>query len=773
MRRKETARTPEQILLENKKLRLHLKEAGEYIKEQELQFRSFIESSPDGIIIRREGCLLYANSAALKIYGVKTIAQLRNKTIPGLTDREEPSKKIRRHQKGLATNLKLLKEARLVTHDDIVRNVEVVVSRINYKGEKAEQITIRDIDKLKSSEESLSASEAKYRELVENSRTIILKMDYEGKFTFVNEFAQKFFGYSEEEIIGKTAFETIVPKVETTGRNLAPLIKNIYDDPDKFTININENKKRDGTRVWIEWHNKALFNNEGKRIGHLAIGIDISERKQAELKLTENEQLYRAIGESIEYGIWICDPDGRNTYASESFLNLVGITQEQCSEFGWGKVLHPDDAEHTIAAWKECVSTGATWNREHRFKGVDGNWHPILARGIPVKNEKDEIRCWAGINLDISQLRTAEEQLKKTNEKLNLALENGNIGTWEWDIDTGIVIVDERINSIFGFEPGTSVITYEDFEKRLVEEDVPHMREAARKTIEENVPFETVYRIWNLRGDDNYISSKAILKRDNGVKPLKMTGVCYDVTAMQKDTEKVLVKLNEELLRSNKDLQQFAYAASHDLQEPLRMVSSFTQMLAQRYESLLDENGKEYIKYAVDGSKRMYDLINGLLAYSRVQTKGKEFAIIHLKDVVEKVIKNLKLKISERGAKISFSKLPSVYADEHQMIQLIQNLLENSLKFSTSAPVITISSKSNNSHFTISIRDNGIGIEPQYFERIFMIFQRLHLKEEFDGTGIGLAICKRIVERHDGKIWIESVPGKGTTFFFTIPKFSS
>ncbi len=274
----------------------------------------------------------------------------------------------------------------------------------------------------------------------------------------------------------------------------------------------------------------------------------------------------------------------------------------------------------------------------------------------------------------------------------------------------------------------------------------------------------------DLKTKTKYISSKALVNKDKDGKPVSMTGVCFDVTGLKEGTEQLVSKLNEELLRSNKELESFAYVASHDLQEPLRMVSSFTQLLEQQYKDKLDDKAHEYIHFAVDGSKRMYDLLNGLLAYSRIHTKGKEFKSVELAQVLENSTKNLALTIKERNAIIKSDELPAVNADESQMIQLFQNLISNSIKFSTETPRIYISSKSETDHYLISVKDEGMGIEPQYFEKIFQIFQRLHPREQYEGTGIGLAICKRIVERHGGTIWVESELGKGSTFFFTIPK---
>ena len=374
------------------------------------------------------------------------------------------------------------------------------------------------------------------------------------------------------------------------------------------------------------------------------------------------------------------------------------------------------------------------------------------------------------IMFDITNRKAIEEELKISNEKLELAMENGNIGVWEWDITTDRVTWDKRMEKIFDFLTGSFGQTYKAFEDCIHEEDLLHFRKAINQTLEMELPFETVFRTRSVTGDSKYVSTKALVNKGKDGKTISLTGVCFDVTGMKKGTEQVLIKLNEELLRSNKDLEQFAYVASHDLQEPLRMVSSFTQMLAQHYENKLDKEAQEYIKFAVDGSKRMYELINGLLAYSRIQTKGKKFARVNMNDVLEKVIRNLSLIIEEKNVVIAINEFPEIFADESQMIQLIQNLISNAIKFSTKAPVIHILSKTEGKKYVFSVKDEGIGIDTQYFERIFLIFQRLMPKDEYEGTGIGLAICKRIVERHGGNIWVESEPGKGSTFCFTIPK---
>lgn len=228
---------------------------------------------------------------------------------------------------------------------------------------------------------------------------------------------------------------------------------------------------------------------------------------------------------------------------------------------------------------------------------------------------------------------------------------------------------------------------------------------------------------------------------------------------------------NKDLTRSNKELEQFAYVASHDLQEPLRMVSSFTQLLQQKYENELDEKAQKYISYAVDGAIRMQQLIQDLLQYSRVRSRGKAFSAVDLHTCLGIAIVNLRMAIEESGAIITNDELPAVVGDETQLSQVFQNLISNALKFRNSVvPHIHISTTKDDQLWRITVSDNGIGISPEHLERIFQIFQRLHSREKYPGTGIGLPLCQRIVQRHGGTIWAESDPGHGSRFHFTLPE---
>ena len=271
------------------------------------------------------------------------------------------------------------------------------------------------------------------------------------------------------------------------------------------------------------------------------------------------------------------------------------------------------------------------------------------------------------------------------------------------------------------------------------------------------------------------VSSRWVVDRNGSGGAMPILEISSDITD-RKRAEEALASAHEELAcqaqeltRSNRELEQFAYVASHDLQEPLRMVASYLELLADRYKGRLDEKADKFINYAVDGATRMKILIDDLLGYSRVTTKARSIEPIDVGAALDQATNNLGKAIAERGAVVTQGTLPSALVDRTHLVQLFQNLIGNALKFCDDTPRIHVWAERNEQGWVVAVRDNGIGIAPEHHERIFQIFQRLHGREKYAGTGIGLAICKKIVEQYGGRIWVESQPGKGSTFFFTLP----
>jgi PAS domain S-box-containing protein len=275
---------------------------------------------------------------------------------------------------------------------------------------------------------------------------------------------------------------------------------------------------------------------------------------------------------------------------------------------------------------------------------------------------------------------------------------------------------------------------------------------------------------WRVRKDGSRVWANVIITSlfDDGGKLRGFSKVTRDITE-RKQAEEALKKTLKDLERSNKELEQFAYVASHDLQEPLRMISSFTQLLAKRYQDKIDKDANDFINYTVDAANRLQKMIQDLLSYSRISTRGNPLVETDANSALGEAISNLNASIQETGVLIVNDELPSVLADHSQLVQLFQNLLGNAIKFhGEESPRIHISAQKADKEWIFSVKDNGIGIDSQYFERIFVIFQRLHPGSQYPGTGIGLALCNRIVKRHGGRIWVESTPGKGSTFYFTL-----
>lgn len=282
---------------------------------------------------------------------------------------------------------------------------------------------------------------------------------------------------------------------------------------------------------------------------------------------------------------------------------------------------------------------------------------------------------------------------------------------------------------------------------------------------------DLAYKVTVKRNDEIGILAASFNKMTEDLKKTttSITNLNKEI-AERKQVEAKLKQTLSELERSNAELQQFAYAASHDLQEPLRMVGSYVQLLQRRYQGKLDADADDFITYAVDGADRMKRLINDLLSYSRVGTHGKDFEPIDCESVVGQALANLHVAVEESGVEITSDPLPTLTTDGSQLSQLFQNLIGNAIKFhGHDHPRVHISAQQRKNEWEFSVRDNGIGIAPEFFERIFQVFQRLHSKSEYPGTGMGLAICKKIVEHHSGRIWVKSEAGKGSTFYFTIP----
>jgi PAS domain S-box-containing protein len=391
---------------------------------------------------------------------------------------------------------------------------------------------------------------------------------------------------------------------------------------------------------------------------------------------------------------------------------------------------------------------------------ADGTEFPIEASiSQATAGEK---KVFTVILRDITERQRAEEALRQSLERLERVLEVETVGVMFWDLNTGCMV---DANDAFLKLMGYSRSEVEARELTWQKLTPPEYMDVSRAEVEKFLatgrvgPYEKEY----FRKDG---TRRWLLFAGSSLGNNQCVEFCVDISERKK-AEEALAQRAQELARSNADLAQFAYVASHDLKEPLRAVSGCVGLLKGHYEGKLDEQSGEYMTHIVDGAARMETLIDGLLAYSRVGTRGGELQPVEGAKALGTALQNLAAAIEESGAVVTCDALPTVRGDAQQLGSLFQNLIGNALKFRREAPPrIHVSAERNGTHWRFSVRDNGIGIAPQYFERIFGVFQRLHTRREYPGTGIGLALCKKIVERHGGRIWVESVPGEGATFYF-------
>ena len=393
--------------------------------------------------------------------------------------------------------------------------------------------------------------------------------------------------------------------------------------------------------------------------------------------------------------------------------------------------------------------------------------HPILAA---------EDAMLEGLGSTVSRVlkqALAEEALREEERLLAESQRIAHVGSWSWElpIGTNVCTWTPETYRIFGVSPDAFVPSIDGLQSLIHPDDRAAMQAWIGACGSGKKPPDLEFRICLRDGGVRYVLGRGHLLRDAANKPVRMTGIAQDITE-RKLMEEAIRSDSEKLARSNEELERFAYVASHDLQEPLRMVASFTQLLSKRYSGKLDETADRYINFAVDGAKRMQELIGDLLAYSRLNSKELELRRTDCAAVVLEAMGNLQAAIEESGASIDVDPLPALWVDQGQLTQLFQNLLSNSIKFrrKEECPRIHVSSVDSGAEWVISVQDNGIGMDTRHAERVFQIFQRLHTRTEYPGTGIGLAVCKKVVERHGGRLWVESEPGAGSTFRFTIPK---
>jgi len=613
-------------------------------------------------------------------------------------------------------------------------------------------------------EDTLRHSEEKYQKLLDEVQDYaIFMLDPQGMVVSWNAGAERIKGYRSEQIIGHNFSCFFPPEDIKRGRPEEVLRMTAATGRHEYQ---GMHVRKDGSRFLTSIIFKALRDEAGNLRGFSEISRDLSERK-------ESGEKYRGLLEAAPDAMVVVNQGGEivllNVQAEKQFGyhrdELLGQKVKNIIPEGFAERLIADGTRTAAEALAQQIGTGI----ELYGRRKDGSDFPIEIMLSPLESAEG-ILVTAAIR-DISVRKDAERHLAQMEGRYRGLLEAAPDAMVVVNQSGEIVLLNVQAEKQFGYHRdellGQKVknIIPEGFAERLIADALRSAEDALAQQI------GTGIELTGRRKNGSDFPVEIMLSPLESAEGVLVTAAIRDIS-VRKKSEEHLVKTMGELKRSNDELQQFAYVASHDLQEPLRMVASYTQLLAKRYKGRLDSDADEFIAYAVDGSTRMQGLVQDLLAYSRAGTNGKALHEISSEDALKEALTNLRATMEESGAIVTHDSLPAITTDDRQLAQVFQNLVGNAIKYrSAEVPHVHVSATRNGGNeWIFSVRDNGLGIDPQYFERIFILFQRLHGPREFKGTGIGLAICKKMLERLGGRIWVESQPEKGSTFYFALPE---
>lgn len=613
-----------------------------------------------------------------------------------------------------------------------------------------------------------------YRAMIENALDAFFLTDINGYVYDANSAACEMFGYTLEEIKGVERKQII----DLASPGLEECLK-IRQEKGKVTCEL-IGIKSNGEKFPI-WVSSVLFNESSDNPKTFTIIHDITELKKKEKQLDELEMNMRVVMNNTDELFIILDKDLKivnfNKATEEKSKQLLGVPFEK------GRSILDSASPERIGLLKELyadVLNGAV--RKNTVEIPPTDQHPkfiVEIRYAPIFENGQVNGVIINVH-DVTESKEKEAALLKANERFFYAMKATNDAIWDWDIQNDKVSrVGEGLKSMFGYDIAEAELEKDFWINRVHPDDLKKMIDKRTNILyhTNELYWEDEYRFRRKDGTYAYVFDKGYIIRSTDGNPIRMIGATQDVS-QRRESESLLLELNnrmkkraEELSNSNIELERFAYVASHDLQEPLRMITSFLQLLQKRYKDKIDETANQYINFAIDGAERMKVLIMDLLDYSRVGSSVEVFQEVDLNVLLGELQGIFSKTCEEKNGIIRVGQMPVLRANKTQLFQLFQNLVSNALKYhSEKAPEVEIGYEEKETEYQFVIKDNGIGIDPMFHEKIFVIFHRLHSRTEYGGTGIGLAVCKKIVERHGGRIWVESVPGEGSSFYFTLAK---
>ena len=763
------------------------KQAEEALIRSENEFRTLAENSPD-VIARfdRQNRHLYVNPASAEIYGYSQ-ERVIGKTHSELgRDPEQIKFWEERHERVFATAKPETMEFEYISPQGkkYYFNTRIVPEFVD--GKVASVLAIsHDITNIKEAEIRLKETldnleelvkdrtaqlEKAYRSLKESERGLAeaQKIAHFGNWNWnivANELywsdeIYRIFGCSPQEF-GAT-YDAFLSYVHPEDRDYVKDAVNGALDGRPYSIDHRIIRVSGEERI-VHEQGEVIFGNGNMPVRMTGVVQDITERKKTEEALEMANAYNRSLIEASLDPLVTIGPDGKITDVNKATEMVTGYFRSEL--IGTDFSDNFTEPQRAREGYQQAFREGSVFDYaleiQHRSRKVT----PVLYNASVYKDESGEIIGVFAAARDVTELKKAEKELQLASKYNRSLIETSLDPLVTIGPDGRITDVNKATEFVTGYSRKELIGT--DFSNYFTEPE--KAKEGYKKVFREGQVLDYDLEIRHREGHITPVLYNASVYRDEDREIIGIFAAARDITERKKAEEMLKQKL-EELARSNAELEQFAYVASHDLQEPLRMVVSYLQLLQRKYQGELDSKADKYIYFAVDGASRMQVLINDLLEFSRVTTKAGEFEPADCKFILDQVLSDLEVSTKESGASISYGFLPVVMADPTQFAQVFQNLISNAIKFrSKEAPKIKISAEKKDDQWLFSVQDNGIGIDPRYSERIFEVFKRLHKREEYPGTGIGLSICKKIIERHGGHIWVESEPCKGSTFYFTLP----
>lgn len=772
--------------LELKKEKEQKELAEEALRESEEKYRMLVENANEAIVVLQNNRFQFFNSKTEEITGYSKQELLKRSFIDLIVPqmRDEIQKNHRLWMDG-AIEVGVL-QYRIIDNDGNIKWLGGKGVRIFWNNQPAMLAFISDITKRKEAEIALSESEQKFRAFFENAPEYCYIVTPDDRIIDINNSALKVLGYEKEEVVGESFFSMVF---KNSNQKMATELFRECKTRGQIRNKEIDIVTRSGEKRSVLLSADIVVNADDEIVYSLFVQRDITDRKEAAALINEQGRFLELFFSYTLDCIIMMDQDFNYIRVNEAFAKACHRKKTEFpgkNHFDFFPSEPKDIFEMVVRTKKPCTAVARPIIFQKNKKRELSYWDWAL---VPILNANNDVDLLIFSMRDVTDRKKAEEKLKMSEERFRSLIFKIQAAVMVYDSNKKILMSNTIARDLLGIQRDTKTLErkmgaawefYREDGSILPEDEYPVNRvlknqELLRDVIlgVNNPAKKTI--VWIL------VNADPVLDEAGYVKQIIVSFV--DITERKKYEEK-LRELNQELIRSNRELEEFTYVVSHDLKEPLRKMASFSEFLNSDYSGVIDEDGISYLNRIQDAADRMKDLIDNLLEISRIGTRKKELMVVDTRRLVEDVLRLLQFRDNgnfNKGSKrfddtnnntIILSRLPSVVADSTQLFQVFQNIISNGVKFhKPDTPAkIKIKAKKRGEWITFSIQDNGIGMEEQYLEKIFVIFQRLHTKDRYAGTGVGLALCKKIIERHNGKIWAESKIGEGSTFYFTLKK---